>query len=161
MDKNVTSALGKYGINYEILLIDPDYADTYEFCSKYNYQLENSGNTIIVSSKRGPKKYVACLVQAHMRLDVNKVVASLMGTRRASFASAEETQQMTGMVLGGVTPFGLPLDIPVYVDERVRSIEYLIVGSGDRCSKLKITTAELDKVPNLIFVSGLAVIKNI
>lgn len=161
MDRNVTSALGKYGINYEVLLIEPDYADTSEFCSRYDCQLENSGNTIIVASKRGPKKYVACLVLAHTRLDVNKVVTSLMGTTRASFASSEESQQMTGMLLGGVTPFGLPLDIPVYVDERIRSVEYLIVGSGDRSSKLKITASELDKVPNLMFVSGLAVIKNI
>ena len=84
-----------------------------------------------------------------------------MGTTRASFASAEESQQKTGMLLGGVTPFGLPIDIPVYVDERIRSVEYLIVGSGDRSSKLKITASELDKVPNLMFVSGLAVIKNI
>ena len=73
MDRNVTLALGKYGINYEILL-------TLEFCNKCNYLLESSGNTIIVASKCGPKKYVACLVQAHTRLDVNKVVTLLMGT---------------------------------------------------------------------------------
>ena len=84
-----------------------------------------------------------------------------MGTTRASFASADETQQMTGMLIGGVTLFGLPLDLPIYVDDRIRNIDYLILGGGDRSSKLKITATEFKKVPNLIFVSGLAVIKNL
>ena len=65
------------------------------------------------------------------------------------------------MLLVGVTLFGLPIDIPVYVDERIRSVEYFIVGFGDRSSKLKITASDLGKVPNLMFVSSLAVIKNI
>ena len=81
LDENVISMLRTYEIDHEILLIDPDYADTSEFCNKYQYKLELSGNTIIVASKRGPKQYAACLVQAHTRLDVNKVVTRLMGIK--------------------------------------------------------------------------------
>ena len=88
-NQQTLTALNNYKINHEIVLIDPEYADTAEFCEKYGYPLENSGNTIIVASKRGPKKYVACLVQANSRLDVNKVVTKLMDVKRASFASAD------------------------------------------------------------------------
>ena len=121
--------------------------------------LENSGNTIIVASKRGSKKYVACLVQANARLDVNKVVTRLMDVKRASFASADETKEITGMLIGGVTPFGLPDDMPIYVDENIKGLDFIILGSGDRSSKFKLAGSELSKIPNVEFISGLSAVK--
>ena len=156
LDQKVLSVLRSCKIDYEIVLIDPAYADTREFCNKYNYNLENSGNTIIVASKRGPKKYTACLVQANTRLDVNKVVTRLMGIKRASFASEDETKEHTGMLIGGVTIFGLPSDMPVYADERIKVLNYVILGSGDRSSKIKVAGSELAKLPNIEFISGLS-----
>ena len=159
LDENVISMLRTYEIDHEILLIDPDYADTSEFCNKYQYKLEHSGNTIIVASKRGPKQYAACLVQAHTRLDVNKVVTRLMGIKRASFASADETKEVTGMLVGGVTPFGLPSDMPIFVDEHIKDLDYIILGSGVRTSKIKVAGSELSKIPNLKFVPDLSAVK--
>jgi len=158
-NQQVLSALNRHKINYEIVVIDPEYADTAEFCEKYNYEPENSGNTIIVASKRGPKKYVACLVQANARLDVNKVVTRLMEVKRASFASADETKEITGMLIGGVTPFGLPDDMPIYIDENIKELEFIILGSGDRSSKIKLAGPELPKIPNVEFISGLSISK--
>ncbi len=59
--------------------------------------MEQSGNTIIVASKKEPKVFVACVVLATTRLDVNKRVRKLMGVSKASFASAEEMKVITGM----------------------------------------------------------------
>ena len=158
-NQQVLSALNRHKINYEIVVIDPEYADTAEFCEKYNYEPENSGNTIIVASKRGPKKYVACLVQANARLDVNKVVTRLMEVKRASFASADETKEITGMLIGGVTPFGLPDDMPIYIDQNIKELEFIILGSGDRSSKIKLAGSELSKIANVEFISGLSGVK--
>ena len=58
--------------------------------------------------KGEPRVYVACLVLATTRLDVNGVVRKRLGVKKASFASADETAEMTGMQIGGVTPYGLP-----------------------------------------------------
>ena len=44
---------------------------------------------------------------APYRLDVNRVVRDRLGTRKASFAPAEDTAALTGMQMGGVTVFGL------------------------------------------------------
>ena len=158
-NQQVLSVLNRFEINHEIVVIDPEYADTAEFCEKYNYKPENSGNTIIVASKRGPKKYVACLVQANARLDVNKVVTRLMEVKRASFASADETKEITGMLIGGVTPFGLPDDMPIYIDENIKELEFIILGSGDRSSKIKLAGSELSKIANVEFISGLSGVK--
>lgn len=155
IETKVTAVLEELGVTYEIVQIDPEFADTVAFCEKYGYPMETSGNTIIVASKRGEKKYCACIVQASARLDVNKTVKRLMGVSRASFASAEETRELTGMMIGGVTAFALPAGLPVYVDPNLLSQEYVILGSGSRSSKLKIAPKDLRKVPGAQFIDGL------
>ena len=127
------------GVLHEVIVIDPTFADTDAFCEKYGFPLEKSGNTIVVASKKEPKVYVACVVLAITRLDVNKRVRKLMGVSKASLASAEEMNALTGMEVGGVTPFSLPDGMPLYVDSRVMALEWVILGGGGRDRKLKIT----------------------
>src|ERR687888_637013 len=111
---------------------DPALADTAAFCAHYKIPLEQSANTIIVASKKEPKQYCACLVLATTRLDVNHAVKKLMNVSRVSFASGDETVALTGMLIGGVTIFALPADLPIYVDDRIMALEWIIVGGGGR-----------------------------
>src|SRR5919198_820351 len=134
-EERVVSSLRDLGVPYELIEIDPAFADTAAFCEKYGYSLERSCNTIIVASKKEPKKFVACVVLAHTRLDVNKRVTKLMGVSKASFASAEEMAALTGMQVGGVTPFSLPAGMPLYVDDRVMAADWIILGGGGRSLK--------------------------
>ena len=62
-----------------------------------------------------------------------------MGVRRISFASPEETKELTGMALGGVTPLALPADLPLWIDREVMQTDYIILGGGSRSSKIKIS----------------------
>src|SRR5581483_7697122 len=103
--ERVRGVLDALGVPYEIMTIDPAFADTAQFCEKYGIPLDQSANTIIVASKKEPKQYCACLVLATTRLDVNHGVRKLMNVSRVSFASAEETKALTGMLIGGVTVF--------------------------------------------------------
>ena len=148
VEARVAASLKAVGVPYEVIACDPEFADTAVFCEKYGYRLEDSGNTIVVASKRGTKKYSACVVRGSDRLDVNRTVRKLMGVPRASFASAEEVIELTGMMIGGVTPFALPDDLPVYVDRRVMDLESVIVGSGSRSSKILVSPEALARLPN-------------
>src|SRR5690242_18913675 len=130
----VRAALDALGVPYEVMHIDPDFADTAQFCEKYGIPLEQSANTIIVGSKKEPKQYAACVVLATTRLDVNHAVRDLMGAAKVSFAAAEEMAQVTGMQVGGVTVFGLPEGVPLYVDDRLMALDYVILGSGGRAA---------------------------
>jgi prolyl-tRNA editing enzyme YbaK/EbsC (Cys-tRNA(Pro) deacylase) len=99
-----------------------------------------------VASKREPKRYAASVVLAHTRLDVNKRVKTLMGVPRASFASAEEMETVTGMEVGGVTPLSLPRDLPLYVDARIMALEWVIVGGGGRSCKIKLSPRVFERL---------------
>ena len=149
-------ALEALGEPYEVIEVDPTLADTAAFCEHYGYPPEISGNTILVASKRGEQRYCACVVLATTRLDVNHAVRPLLGVKKASFASPEETLELTGMPIGGVTPFGLPPELPVYVDERVMALGEVIVGGGGRSTKLKVSPAVFRRMPNVEVVAELA-----
>jgi prolyl-tRNA editing enzyme YbaK/EbsC (Cys-tRNA(Pro) deacylase) len=152
----VTDALDMLGVPYEVMPIDPDYADTVAFCERYGVSLTNSGNTIIVGSKKEPKQYSACVIQATTRLDVNHTVRTLMGVSRLSFATAEETRALTGMLIGGVTVLALPPGLPIYVDEGLMEMPWIILGSGSRSSKIKTSPEVFRRLPGATIVKGLS-----
>lgn len=141
-------AVRRTGIPFESIEIDPALSDTAAFCAKYGYPLERSANTIIVASKKEPKRYAACVVQATRRLDVNHAVKELLGGAKCSFATAEETQALTGMMLGGVTVFGFPEAVPIYVDESLMAFDWIILGGGNRSVKVKISPVVFRNMPN-------------
>ena len=132
----LVETLSSLGIAYEVIPCDPALADTAQFCEAYGYALEDSANTIVVAGKSEPPVYVVCVVLATTRLDVNRVVKKRMGVRKASFASGHDTEQLTGMSIGGVTPIGLPDDLPLWVDGRVMLRDRIILGGGSRDRKV-------------------------
>ncbi|HSS66064.1 MAG TPA: YbaK/EbsC family protein, partial [Gammaproteobacteria bacterium] len=145
------------GERYEILPCDPALADTADFCAHYGIPAQNSANTILVKAKTGGERFVACVLLADSRLDVNRVVRKRLGARRVSFASAEETRRMTGMILGGVTPVALPEGLQVWVDARVMQAEYVILGAGVRAAKIKVGPELFRTLPEVEVVDGLAI----
>jgi prolyl-tRNA editing enzyme YbaK/EbsC (Cys-tRNA(Pro) deacylase) len=160
IDARVRTSLDALGVPYDVMHIDPDFADTARFCEKYGIPPENSGNTIVVASKKEPKQYCACVVLATTRLDVNHAVRKLMGAARVSFATAEETMALTGMMIGGVTVFALPPGLPLYVDDRLMALDWLILGGGGRGTKIRTSPAVFRRMPNTTIVPGLATAPN-
>ena len=144
------------GADYEIVPCDPGLADTAAFCAHYGYRMEDSANTIVVAGKVEPPVHAACVVLATTRLDVNKTVRNRLGVRKASFASAEDTQRLTGMMLGGVTVFGLPDDLPIWIDSRVMDRGRIVLGGGSRSCKVLAPPAILLELANAEVVEGLA-----
>jgi len=155
-DDTVRAVLDGLDIDYRVIPCDPAFADTAAFCERYGYSPDVSANTILVASKREPKRYAACIVLATRKLDVNGTVRRLLAAGKTSFASAEETMQVTGMMIGGVTPFGLPSDVPLYIDEGVMRQDEIILGGGSRSWKVAITPQALLRLPSASVIFALA-----
>ena len=154
--ESVIRVLGELGVPYETIECDPDYADTAAFCARYGYSPDECGNTIIVASKKQPRQHSACVVKGSTRLDVNRTVRMLMGVSRLSFASSDETTAVTGMLIGGVTVFALPEGLPIYVDSKVMDLDTVILGSGSRSSKIRVSPAIFSRIANTEIVDGLS-----
>ena len=155
VERDVLAALDVAGIAYETMEIDPTLADTAAFCEHYGVAPEDSANCIVVASRDEPPALAACLVLATHRLDVNRTVRKRLGAKKASFAPAELTHAVTGMTMGGVTPFGLPADLPLWVDAAVMERDTVVVGGGSRSLKLRVAPSALVTVGGEV-VEGLA-----
>lgn len=135
---------------------EPELADTAAFCAHYGVDPADSANTILVASKRPPGEFVVCIVLATTRLDANRAVRDEMGWKKLSFAPAERTLEVTGMEIGGVTPFGLSDAVPVLIDAAVMSRAEIVLGGGNRSSKIRMAPAGLLKLPTARVVDDLA-----
>lgn len=140
-----------------VVEIDPDLADTAEFCAAYSSPADASANCVVVAGKRaGEARYAAAMVLATTRADVNGVIKRRMDVRKASFAAMDEAVALTGMAYGGITPLGLPVDWPILVDSAVAYCPELVIGSGLRGSKLLVTGDALASLPGAEVIEGLA-----
>ena len=152
----VARAIGAYGIIAEVLPCDPDFADTAAFNEKYGFTADEGANTILVASKKEePVRYAVCVVLASTRLDVNKAVRQEMQAKKASFADGETTKQLTDMEIGGVTAIGIDA-LPIYVDSEVMKAQRIVMGGGNRTSKLVLDPIELLKLPHVKVTENLA-----
>lgn len=152
----VIEDLERLGLEYEVMPCDPELADTADFCAAYDIPLENSANAILVASRKPEGHNAVCVVLAHTRLDVNGTVRKKLGVRKVSFAPADLTMELTGQEIGGVTIFGLPDDLPIWLDSRVNERDWVIVGAGSRSAKIRFDPSQLQGIDGYEFVSELA-----
>jgi len=137
--------------------IDPDLADTAAMSEAYGFSMLDSANCVVVSGRRaGEERVAACMVRADTRADVNNLVKRTLDVRKASFHPMERAVEETGMEYGGITPFGLPSQWRLLVDERVVAIERACVGSGVRRSKLFLPGSLLSELPGAEVLTDLA-----
>ncbi len=146
---SVATAIDSLGLKCLVAAIDPDLADTAAFCAAYAVPLEISANCVVIAGRRGDvSTMAACLVLATDRADVNKTVRKHLDVRKISFAAMDEAVAQTGMEYGGITPIGLPDSWPVLVDSTVATLEWIVVGSGIRGSKIIMPGAEVTRLPS-------------
>ena len=155
-DPAVLKDIEALGLDFEEMECDPALADTAAFCEAYDIPVEQSANAILVASRKPEGHNAVCLVLAHTRLDVNGAVRRRLGVRKVSFAAPELTLALTGQEIGGVTVFGLPEDIPIWVDARVIEPEWVIIGAGSRTAKIKLDPRAFSALDRFEVVDDLA-----
>jgi prolyl-tRNA editing enzyme YbaK/EbsC (Cys-tRNA(Pro) deacylase) len=156
IEKLVDEHLGAQDVPFEVVECDPDLADTDAFCLNYGYAPEDAANTIVVVGKSDPPRFVACVLLATTRLDVNHAVRDRLGVRKASFADREQTRALTGMAIGGVTALALPPGMPIWVDSRVMTRSRIVLGGGSRRRKIVGPPGLLSGQNSVEVVDGLA-----
>jgi prolyl-tRNA editing enzyme YbaK/EbsC (Cys-tRNA(Pro) deacylase) len=154
---DVIADLDRLGLDYVEMDCDPALADTAQFCEAYGIAPEESANAILVASKKPEGHHAVCVALAHTRLDVNGAVRRKLGVRKLSFAPADLTRELTGQEIGGVTIFGLPDGLPVWLDSRILGCARIIVGAGSRSAKISLDPSQLAGLDGYVFVDDLAV----
>jgi prolyl-tRNA editing enzyme YbaK/EbsC (Cys-tRNA(Pro) deacylase) len=61
------------------------------------------------------------------------------------------------MMIGGVTVFALPAELPIYIDVPIMGLDYVILGGGSRSLKVKVSPAVLGHLANTHVIPGLGI----
>ncbi|NMA69035.1 MAG: YbaK/EbsC family protein [Desulfitobacterium sp.] len=86
--------------------------------------------------------YIMVLMAGDKRLDNRKFKDTFKG--KAKMPSMEEVLEVTGHPVGGVCPFALKKDIPVYLDDSLKDYEVVYPAAGTPDSAVKLTVEELE-----------------
>ncbi len=156
LSPEVSRHLTALGLRYEEMECDPALADTAQFCEAYGIPLDRSANAILVASRKPEGHNAVCVVLATTRLDVNGIVRQRLGVRKVSFATAELTKEITGQEIGGVTIFGIPDEVPIWIDSRVMDQDWVVVGAGTRSAKIRLDPSQLVGLDGYEVVADLA-----
>ena len=136
--------------------IDPALSDTAALCAAFGLPSEPMGNAVLVVGRReGQERRCCCMARADRRVDINGLVRRRLDVRKVSMAPMDQAVESSGMEYGAITPVGLDPDWPVWLDETIRDVEWLCIGSGVRRSKLILHGASLLTLPGAELVPGL------
>jgi prolyl-tRNA editing enzyme YbaK/EbsC (Cys-tRNA(Pro) deacylase) len=139
-----------------VVEIDPALSDTAATSERYEVSDECLANCVVVGGKRdGVEKTAAVVVLASSRADINNTVKRMLDVRKASFLPMDDAVRLTGMEFGGITPVGLPVGWPIFVDLRVIESDLVVIGSGVRKSKIILPGKVLARIPGAHIVEGL------
>ncbi len=92
--------------------------------------------------QEGGHRPVLVLTSGAHRVDVAKV-AALTGSGVLSRAKPEFVKEMTGQVIGGVSPLAHPAPIPTYLDTALRQYDELWAAAGHPAAVFSTTYDEL------------------
>lgn len=153
MELPVEKILRKERIAYRLIKL-PAKAYTFDDVVKYlkddlnsdkkaNLNLEEICKTIILKGKKTNKKF-AVLLKGGDR--INFLAAKELFKERATIADASEVKEVSGVEPGAVCPF--LLNVPLFVDKKVKDLENIHCGSGNHLYGLEFKTEELAKAVN-------------
>jgi Ala-tRNA(Pro) deacylase len=103
MDQNLLNHLQKHQINYEVY--EHPAVFTVEESKQVDRQIPGLHTKNLFLREKGGGYYLVCL-PADKRLDI-KSLSQVLGTKKLSFASAEELKEYLNLTPGSVSVFGM------------------------------------------------------
>ncbi len=88
--------------------------------------------------------YVMVLMAGDKRLDNRKFKDTFKG--KAKMPAVEEVLEITGHPVGGVCPFGLKKNIPVYLDDSLKDYGTVYPAAGAPDAAVKLAIGELEEL---------------
>ena len=79
-----------------------------------------------------------------------------LGVSRLRMARPPEVREVTGSVIGAVTPLGLPRPLRVLADNSVFRHDEISIGSGERGTAILMKTADLHEALDLLEIGHFA-----
>ncbi|HPF44561.1 MAG TPA: YbaK/EbsC family protein [Syntrophomonadaceae bacterium] len=144
MDKieKVRTFLNSRNPELKIIVLEEDTSTSYLAAQALGTEVGQIAKSILFKTKNDD--YLLIVSAGDVKID-NKAVKELVGSR-VRMANAEEVEQVTGFSIGGVCPFALKQEVPVFLDESLRRYDVVYAAAGTSNTALPISFEELCRI---------------
>ena len=98
--------------------------------------------SILFKTKK--EDYLMVVSAGDVRLD-SKAIKEEIG-EKVRMANPEEVMEVTGFNIGGVCPFALRQEVPIYLDESLKRYDIVYAAAGTGHTALPISYEELERI---------------
>src|ERR1700745_1155933 len=109
----------------------------------YGVEPARIGKTL---SLRGGERVVLIVTSGTSRMD-NKKIKALFGVKPKMLAR-DEVAEITGHEVGGVCPFGLKTQLPIYCDVSLKAFDIVVPAAGSTHSAVRIAPPRMAELPS-------------
>jgi Cys-tRNA(Pro)/Cys-tRNA(Cys) deacylase len=133
--------LEKLKIDFQVLSYEHDPSETAyakEAACKLGIAEQRVFKTLVLETfKKQVSDYCVVVIPTTHLADL-KLVANLMGAKKADLAPANKVQNMTGYILGGVSPFAQKRKLKTLIDESALAHDTVFVSAGRRGIEIEL-----------------------
>ncbi|MGI5911006.1 MAG: YbaK/EbsC family protein [Syntrophomonadaceae bacterium] len=137
--ERVRAYLAEREPHLKIINLDTDTSTAYLAAQALGIEVAQIAKSILLKTKNN--EFFMVVASGDARID-NKAVKNLMGSR-VRMASGDEVLKITGFSIGGVCPFALENDIPIYIDKSLQRFDIVYTAAGTSNTILPITFNQL------------------
>lgn len=133
--------LKKLKIGFQVLSYQHDNNETSyanEAATKLDLPPEQVFKTLVIeTSCKSSNEYCVAILPSTQQADM-KAIAKLMAAKKANLAPANKVQNMTGYILGGVSPFAQKRQLKTFIDQSALAHETIYVSAGKRGLEIEL-----------------------
>lgn len=137
--QRVQQFLTEKGSKSEVRLLPESTATAQDAARALGVPVSHIGKSIVFGSQN---RVVVVVVCGDQRVD-NHLLAQTLGLADIKPLRADDVRRCTGYVIGGVSPFGLPPEIEILIDSRLRTLHRCYVAAGHPKAVVQINPDEL------------------
>ena len=143
--ENVQTYLSKWNREKDIQIFETSSATVLEAANTLGIEPKRIAKTL---SFRKEDDAILIVAAGDAKIDNKKFKQTF--TEKPRMLSPEEVLEKTGHAVGGVCPFGLTEDLPVYMDESLKRFTTVFPACGSSNSAIELTNEELYIYGNVV-----------
>ena len=143
--ENVQTYLSKWNREKDIQIFESSSATVLEAANTLGVEPKRIAKTL---SFRKEDDAILIVAAGDAKIDNKKFKQTF--TEKPRMLSPEEVLEKTGHAVGGVCPFGLTEDLPVYMDESLKRFTTVFPACGSSNSAIELTNEELYIYGNVV-----------
>jgi Cys-tRNA(Pro) deacylase len=140
--ERVRSFIKKRNPQLDIIILEDNTSTASLAAQALGTEVGQIAKSILFKTKK--EAYLMVVSAGDVRLD-SKAIKETIG-EKVRMANPEEVLEITGFNVGGVCPFALHQEVPVYLDESLKRYEIVYAAAGTAHTALPISYEELMRI---------------